>query len=207
MIFNHERNLRFPHKPARTCCPISLSIIFKNKSSYLKFAVFVWFAVNFFVLNINLSAQEDDGYFIPPPEKGEFWLSPSAEIALYSKQTFSYGAGFALAYGKKASIGIKGVFLFDEQNELNVLELHFLFRFYLNKGAANKGPFLQLSGGSAIIFPKEYDITLPAEFGLFSAGLSFGWRFLFGKTFFLEPSIRGGYPFIVGGAVAAGFRF
>jgi len=155
----------------------------------------------------SLSAQEDDGYFIPPPEKGEFWLSPSAEIALYSKQTFSYGAGFTFAYGKKASIGIKGVFLFDEQNELNVLELHFLFRFYLFKGAANKGPFLQLTGGPAIFFPSEYGIALPAEFGLFSAGLSFGWRFLFGKTFFLEPSIRGGYPFIFGGAVAAGFRF
>jgi len=160
-----------------------------------------------FFTNLSLSAQESDGYMVPPPEKGEFWLSPSAEIALYSKQTFSYGAGFSFAYGKKVSIGLKGVFLFDEKKELDVLELHFLIRYYLFKGASNKGPFFQFTGGPAVFFLKENDIAMPAEFGLFSAGLSFGWRFLFGKNFFLEPSIRGGYPFIVGGAIAAGFRF
>ena len=177
-----------------------------KNSSYLKFAMFV---VNFFVLNIVLSAQEQEPapFLIPPPEKGEFWFSPSAEVALYSKHTFSYGAGFAFAYGKKASIGLKAVFFFDEREALNVLELHFLLRLYIFKDAANKGPFFQLTGGPAIIIPKEHDIKLPAEFGLFSAGISFGWRFLFGKTFFIEPSIRGGYPFIIGGALSLGFRF
>ena len=160
--------------------------------------------------NISLFAQEQEqlpAFLTPPPEKGELWFSPSAEIALYSKHSFSYGAGFAAAYGKKASIGIKGVFLLDEQDELDVLEMHFLFRLYLLSGAVNSGPFFQFTGGPVIFFPRESGITLPAEFGLFSAGINFGWRFLPGNTVFIEPSIRGGYPFIVGGALSLGLRF
>jgi len=162
----------------------------------------------FFILtNISLFAQGEVGYLTPPAEKGEFWVCPSAEAALYSKQSFSYGAGFSAAYGKKISIGLKGAFLFDEKNELDVLEIHVLLRLYLTGGAANSGPFFQFTGGPALFFPREEGVALPAEFGLFSAGISFGWRFLFGNTFFIEPFIRGGYPFIAGGGLSAGIRF
>jgi len=148
-------------------------------------------------LNISLFAQEGE----------ELWFCPSAEIALYSEQSFSYGAGFAIAYGKKASIGLKGAFLFDEQKIMDVLELHFLFRLYLFKEAGNKGLFFQFTGGPAIFFPREHEIVLPAKIGMFSAGIAFGWRFLLGNTFFIEPQIRGGYPFIAGGSLSAGLRF
>ena len=162
----------------------------------------------FICLNVSLFAQERENTPItPPPEKGELWFSPGAEIALYSKHSFSYGGGFAAAYGKKASIGLKGAFLFDEKSKLDVLELHFLLRLYLFSGAANSGPFLQFTGGPALFFPTESGLTLPADFGLFSAGVSFGWRFLPGNIFFIEPGIRAGYPFIVGGALAIGVRF
>ena len=167
----------------------------------------------FIGLNVSLFAQEEDqkpaSAFLnpPPPDNGEFWFSPSAEIALYSEHSFSYGAGFSIAYGKKASIGLKGAFLFDKHNVLDVLELHVLLRLYLFTGAANRGPFFQLEGGPAIFFPREFEITLPAQFGMFSAGLGFGWRFPLGNTFFIEPQIRGGYPFMLGGSLAIGLRF
>jgi len=152
----------------------------------------------FFIgLNVPLFAQKSE----------ELWICPSAEIALYSEQSFSYGAGFAFAYGKNASIGLKGVFLFDEQKVLDVLELNLLFRLHFLKEAANKGPFLQLTAGPVIFFPREHDIILPAKIGMFSASISFGWRFLFGNTFFIEPQIRGGYPFIAGASLSAGFKF
>ena len=163
--------------------------------------------VIFFCISVSLHAQENEGFLTPPPEKGELWFCPSAETAFYSEHTFSYGAGFAIAYGKKASIGVKAAFHFDDASVLDVLEMHLLFRLYLSKGAANSGPFFQFTGGPAIFFPREFEITLPAAFGMFSAGVSFGWRFLVGKTFFIEPQIRGGYPFLAGGSVSAGVRF
>jgi hypothetical protein len=147
--------------------------------------------------NISLFAGESD----------EFWFCPSAEIALYSEYSLSYGAGFTIAYGKKTSIGFKTAFLFDEAKTLDILEIHLLLRLYLFKGLANKGPFFQLAGGPAIFFPREHDITIPAKIGMFSAGLSFGWRFLLGNAFFIEPQVRGGYPFIAGGSLSVGLRF
>ena len=170
----------------------------------------VYFLILFFFLNASLFAQEQEEeqrYLTPPPESGEVWFCPSAEIALYSEHSFSYGAGFTIAYGKKASIGLKGVFFFDEAQTLDVLELHILFRIYLFRGSANRGPFFQLEGGPAIFFPREHEIALPATFGMFSAGFTFGWRFLLSNTFFIEPSVRGGYPFIAGGSLSFGLRF
>ena len=161
--------------------------------------------------NISLFAQEEKPPASPlptaPSKSGEFWFCPSAEIALYSERSFSYGAGFTAAYGKKTSIRLKGIFFFDGAKALDVLELQILFRLYLLKRNDNKGLFFQLAGGPAIFFPKEHKITLPAQIGMFSAGISLGWRFLFGKTFFIEPQVRGGYPFIAGGSLSAGFRF
>ncbi|MDR0663117.1 MAG: hypothetical protein LBF80_03435 [Spirochaetaceae bacterium] len=34
-----------------------------------------------------------------------------------------------------------------------------------------------------------------------------GVRFRFGKHFYIEPYMRGGYPFLAGGGLVAGFRF
>ncbi|MCL2230423.1 MAG: hypothetical protein FWC01_04955 [Treponema sp.] len=170
--------------------------------------------------NIPLFAQEEEqtqeqtresvpssGFFAPPPAKGEFWFCPSAEIGLYSKFSFSYGAGFSIAYGRKVSVGLRAAFLYDNHDSLDVLELNILLRLYLSGKSANFGPFLQFTGGPAIFYPSDGEISLPGEFGLFSAGVSFGWRFLFGNIFFIEPSVRGGYPFIAGGSLALGLRF
>jgi len=187
-----------------------------KKLSCLKFVMFAGFALSFFFCVEFLQAQEAEQpreqtpvspFLTPPPGKGEFWLCPSGEFALYSKRTFSYGAGITIAYGKKASIGFKGAFFLDEQQELDVLELHFLLRLYIQGGPANSGLFLQAAGGPAIFLPRKDGISLPADFGLLSASFSLGWRFLLGDTFFAEPIIRGGYPFVVGASLSAGVRF
>jgi hypothetical protein len=68
---------------------------------------------------------------------------------------------------------------------------------------ANNGPFIQASGGPIIYSDTRPEIS---GYGNISAGLSTGWRFLLGKHFFIEPVIRIGYPYLIGGGVSTGFR-
>jgi hypothetical protein len=69
---------------------------------------------------------------------------------------------------------------------VGVLEPLAFFRYYL---PMLKGPFVEAQAGMAFFF--EDGKTYPA----FSGGLAAGWRFAFGKDWYLEPSLRGGYPF------------
>ena len=122
----------------------------------------------------------------------------------------SVGGSLAAAYGSRASLGFKAAWFFDTSNELDTMELNFLLRYYLmgaGENAASAGPYLQLMGGPALFFDKAEKAALPAKWGTMTAGLTFGWRFLFGKLFFAEPYIRAGYPYIVGMGVSAGARF
>jgi hypothetical protein len=73
--------------------------------------------------------------------------------------------------------------------------------------AGSSGLFIQFNGGPVIFAQNDDSIAVPSGMGTFSAGLSLGWRFLLGRTFFIEPVIRGGYPYIVGAGLSAGVRF
>jgi hypothetical protein len=105
---------------------------------------------------------------------------------------------------------------FDDINEFRTVELNFLLRFYLlratgaeagHQGVSNSGLFLQLNGGPVIFARNTDDITMPSKTGTFSGGLSLGWRFHLGRYFFLEPAVRGGYPYMAGAGLSAGARF
>ena len=146
-------------------------------------------------------------YLASPSERGEVWISAVAEAAFYSAFNFSYGPGLAVGYGKRISTGLKAVFLFDAENELDVMEINFLLRWYLLNSKPTSGPFIQVIGGPAIFFERAKKISMPAEYGMFSAGLSMGWRFHIGNLFFIEPSIRGGYPYMAGFSLLSGVRF
>jgi len=137
----------------------------------------------------------------------DFWIGSGAETALYSPVSLSTGGSVAIAYGSGTSMGIKTAWLFDRESQLNVLILDFLFRWYCFGNTANSGLFLQFAGGPAIFFEREEEDSLPVRLGTLSAGLALGWRFLLGKYFYLEPSISGGYPYIVGASLSAGVRF
>jgi len=140
----------------------------------------------------------------PPPKDGDFWICPGFEAALYGRSGLAYGGSLALAYGKGASIGLKAAYFFSPDN--TTLELNFLLRFYLRGAVSYSGPFLQFAGGT-VLFADEANVGFPATIGSISAGLAFGWRFLIKDRWFVEPSIRGGYPFLGGGGIAAGVRF
>jgi hypothetical protein len=109
------------------------------------------------------------------------------------------------------SLGLKVVYL-DDINEFRTVELNFLLRFYpLGMARAefprNSGLFLQLNGGPVIFARDANDIAMPSKTGTLSGGLSLGWRFLLGRFFFIEPAVRGGYPYVAGAGLSAGVRF
>ena len=139
-------------------------------------------------------------------EQGDFWMCPGTEIAFYSPVGPANGGGLALGYGRGTSIGVKAMYLLDTEG-LSTLELSFLLRCYILKSMHYSGPFVQFTAGPVLFAPDNGSIALPAKFGVISAGLYAGWRFLLGNTWFVEPSIRAGYPYIVGAGVSAGFHF
>jgi len=159
----------------------------------------ICFVIFLFFICLPLSAQIQ-------AQREEFWISPGADIALYSPVSMSYGGSMTIAYGSGTSIGTKIAWFFDQNGKVNVLELGILFRMYFFENYANSRLFMQLAGGPAIYFPKEEAVSYPAKIGHASIGLAVGWRFLLGKYFFVEPSINGGYPFIVGTCLSAGVR-
>jgi hypothetical protein len=137
------------------------------------------------------------------------WICPSFEMAAYSPYGFSPGLGLTLAHGRGASIGLKAAYFINGEEIADVLEITFLLRLYffeLPGDGAIQGPWLQFNSGPAL-FIRTHITEDGYEWGDISAGISFGWRFLLRKQFFIEPFIRGGYPFLYGGGLAVGLHF
>jgi hypothetical protein len=139
------------------------------------------------------------------PEHEDFWISLNVDGSSYSYDGISFGGGLSLGYGSGSSIGIKAIWYFSADN-VNTFELNLIVRFYLQGREAYSGPFLQFMGGP-VFYNYAEGAVIPAEVGIISAGLCFGWRFLFSDRWFVEPSIRAGFPYIAAAGVSAGVRF
>jgi len=137
---------------------------------------------------------------------GFFWISAGFETAMYGSYGLCYGPGLTLAYNRGISMGLQSAYFLNFADEVDVLELGVLLRFNLRGLSAFSGPFIQVTGGQAI-FLKRQAISFPSLWGMFYGSLNFGWRFLLGNTFFIEPSVRTGYPFLYGGGLSAGIKF
>jgi hypothetical protein len=140
----------------------------------------------------------------------ELWVCPVFEAAYYSDTNLAIGGGGALGYGDRVALGIKAVY-WNDMNDVSSLELNFLARFYLfglfrPETAGSSGFFVQFNGGPVIVAQHGDSVAMPSKIGTLSAGISLGWRFVFG-LFIVEPAVRAGYPYIVGGGLSAGIRF
>jgi hypothetical protein len=94
-------------------------------------------------------------------------------------------------------------------------EINLIFRWYVPVSLPVCSIFLQAEAGLLGVwksFEPEESRTFP------TAGLGAGVRFYLGKTlggwpkespgrFYLEPFVRGGYPFLFGGGLMAGYQF
>jgi hypothetical protein len=134
----------------------------------------------------------------------DLWVCPVFEIGLYGVSNPSFGGGLAVGYGDRMAFGIKAVYWGDmdevRELELNVLVRHYFFSTIRTEVIWHPGLFIQFSGGPVII-------TNPTKAATISAGLSVGWRFHLGQYFFIEPVIRGGYPYFVTAGLSAGAHF
>jgi len=148
--------------------------------------------------------NEETGRTVLRSEK-DFWISLGGEASMYSSSGIAYGGSFAFGYGSGSSIGLRAAYFFNEDG-IDTFEICLLLRFYLLGKNAYTGPFLQFLGGPSL-YNRSGSFAIPSDIGMVSAGLSFGWRFLFANRWFVEPAIRAGYPYIVGASVSAGVRF
>jgi hypothetical protein len=137
---------------------------------------------------------------------GEFFAGMSVKTAVYSVNNGAFGGG--LAWGYSFDIGALGLnldYLVDPDG-LTTFAPGIFLRFYLPPAPFHSGPFLQFDFGPTF-HTRDPRIPAIALVSAVSAGLSGGWRFLLGEHWYAEPFLRGGYPFIVGGGLAAGYRF
>jgi len=145
-----------------------------------------------------------DDESVDESKRSDLWFGIGGDTAMYSQLGYALGGSFTIGYGAGSSIGIKVAWFFSEEG-IDTVELNFLLRFYFLK-AANQGPFAQIMGGPAL-FNRTNDFSVPSNSGMVSAGLALGWRFVLFNHWYIEPSIRGGYPYIFGATVATGVRF
>lgn len=134
----------------------------------------------------------------------ELWISGGAEAAMFSVENVAFGGGLSIGYGSRATIGLKTSFFIENREEVNTLELNLLFRWYFFSSDPSSGLFIQINAGPAFFFQNN---KYPTTLGTLSAGLSLGWRFNFGRSFFAEGAIRGGYPYLAGVQLSAGYCF
>jgi len=162
-----------------------------------------YFAPLFLLLAAGVFAQEADG----GAKKGFAGLGP--EINGYARMGFSLGGALMLGLDLNGhfSTGLKTAF-FDNFDTVSSFETLLFFRYYLpwlRLPKSTDGPFAQAEAGSVVLFERGNHKNLEA-FPSFSGGLSAGWRFNFGKNWYVEPAARAGYPYIWGVSVTAGIR-
>ncbi|MCL2793135.1 MAG: hypothetical protein FWD87_08580 [Spirochaetaceae bacterium] len=150
--------------------------------------------VLFFVISFTSFAQS------PDKTRADIWIAPIVELNLYTiSSTAAIGYGLAIGYGNNIAIGLRILYNQDFDN-LTTLEMTTFIRFF--PSGENSGLFAQINYGTALFYEEDESIR-----GVICIGLSVGWRFLIGRNWYIEPVVRGGFPYIAGAGLSSGFRF
>ena len=155
----------------------------------------------FFAYNVYAEEQFTEEALAPSSEV--FFIAPLLEVIGFSQSSIAYGAGLAIGSGSGSAIGIRFLYATDPESFI-FMEILFFLRLYLQGSNHSTGPFVQFNGGPVLYALEKPELS---GFGNFSAGFTAGWRFPFGELLFVEPAIRAGYPYILGGGVSAGVRY
>jgi hypothetical protein len=133
-------------------------------------------------------------------EAGHFSLGAGIEANLNVREGLSLSENLSFDYGitKTIAAGIKFGYSYNF-DEIVVLEPEAFVRWYFWE-LEGIPLFTQVSLGSSIIF--EDGEAHPVVLGGLSAGLRIPLN-----RWYVESSLRGGYPFIWGIGVSAGYRF
>jgi hypothetical protein len=132
------------------------------------------------------------------------------ELNRYTVHEVAYGAvlsmdfnmfsRFAAGFNLTASSGGYGN---------SAIEPSVLIRYYFDEN--HTGFFAQVDTGIVLINEVTSVFTLNEDNEYFSmlflAGIRCGYRFGFGELMYIEPYIRGGYPFLLGAGLLLGYRY
>ena len=172
----------------------------RTRSSFFLFSFFI-FLLFVLLTAVNMHAQENQ----QETTRRTFFAAPVIETVLYGRKPPSIGLGFALGSEDKVSLGLKGIYAIPlAEEDFTTIEITIFFRVYTSATAS--GFFAQLTYGSSI-FSGKSAVSLPAEGGLISIGITAGWRIPLGSRFFIEPYIRAGYPYYGGIGLSTGVTF
>lgn len=115
------------------------------------------------------------------------------------------GIAFDFSLWRKFSVGAKILLNYDyheKQNQIFTIETLGTLRYYIVSfsGEPVSGIYLEAQGGiSSLIVDSKLKTV-------FNAGGAAGYRFTLG-SFYIEPELRFGYPYMCGAGLAAGMRF
>ena len=115
------------------------------------------------------------------------------------------GVAFDFSLWRKFSVGAKILLSYDyheKQNQIFTIETLGTLRYYIVSfsGEPVSGIYLEAQGGiSSLIVDSKLKTV-------FNAGGAAGYRFTLG-SFYIEPELRFGYPYMCGAGLAAGMRF
>lgn len=115
------------------------------------------------------------------------------------------GLSFDFSLWRKFSIGAKVLLSYDyheKQNQILTIETLGTLRYYIVSfsGEPISGIYLEAQFGASSLLVDSKLKTV------FNAGGAAGYRFTLG-SFYVEPEIRFGYPYMCGAGLAAGMRF
>jgi hypothetical protein len=129
-----------------------------------------------------------------------FFAALGLEGNANTREGAAFGGGllFGCDFNRLMAAGVKAAFS-TNLDTISTLEPLAFFRMYLPLGSG--APFAQAEAGMSVFL--ENGNAFPA----FNGGLALGWRFLLGQYWYVEPSIRSGYPYVWGGGISAGLRF
>ena len=115
-----------------------------------------------------------------------------------SKSSTAMGGNVVLGYdlNRSFALGLNTIYSHD-MNTVSTLESMLMFRYYLPA----TGSFLQAEAGGVLSATDGKNSTIPL------GGLTAGIRLEVDKNWYLEPTLRGGYPFVWGTGVTLGKKF
>jgi hypothetical protein len=137
-----------------------------------------------------------------PAQENAFFCGLGLEVNMNTRLDTgaALGGSFTAGYDINRFFGAGAVIVYSHNMDtLGSLEPAAFFRWYLPLEFS--GPFVQAEAGLSVFF--ENGEAMPA----FNGGLAAGWRFRPGQYWYIEPSFRGGYPFLWGCGISAGLYF
>ena len=130
------------------------------------------------------------------------YISVGGELSGYSHRFFAIDGGFSFGFNVNESIGFGTRFFFGHNFDTVVfVEGAGLFRYNLPATLSLGYLVLETQVGISVLFEDNETFLKPM------GGASFLWRFPITGSFFMEPFIRAGYPYIWAAGFMVGMGF